>query len=358
LLSERDPERVVAFTESLRKALAAPVSFAGEELTLAPAIGLVLADPEDKVTREELVHNAEVAMYQAKRLGGDHVEVFKPAMLTARTERLLIEGELSRALERGEIKIDYQPVVRLADGVVAGFAAMPRWDHKRYGRRSPAEFWTSAEQCGLGLEFGRFALDAAAQQLAQWQRLLPREAALFVNVPVTAQQFGRHDLLLGVKTTLARFFVARGSLMLAVTEQTVMQNPEQAETMLTRLHELGAGLALAEFGSAHGSLAYLQRLPFDMIMLDPELMRWPDRTHRRSAILRSLAQLGAEADLDLVVDGVDTPAAAAELYRIGCRLGRGTALGEPLPPDAAERVLTTTRPEIAVRRRGLFGVRA
>jgi diguanylate cyclase (GGDEF)-like protein/PAS domain S-box-containing protein len=355
LLSERDPERVIDFTESLRRSLDSPVSFAGHELVLSTAIGLALSEPGEMAAREEIVRNAEVAMYQAKRVGGDHVEVFKPAMLTAKTERLLIEGELSRALERDEIKLDFQPIMRLADGAVAGFAAGLRWDHKRYGRRAAAEFWSIAEQTGLSADFGRFALEGAARQLAAWRRLMPHDAALFVTVPVSAQQFARHDLLLTVKSTLARAFVARGTLLLAVTEKTVMHNPEHAESMLTRLHELGVGLALAEFGSAHGSLAYLQSLPFDMITLDPMLMRWPDRSHRRAAILRSLVQLGADLDVNLVVEGVDTDADAAEVHQIGCRLARGLVFGDAGTPEAAERLLTTTRPDMTVRRRGLFG---
>jgi diguanylate cyclase (GGDEF)-like protein len=358
LLSEHEPEHVIRFTENLRQALTAPVTFAGQELVLGAAIGLALVEPSERGAREDLVRNAEVAMYQAKRLGGDHVEVFKPAMLTSRTERLLIEGELSRALERGEIKLDFQPIIRLTDGAVAGFGALPRWDHKRYGRRASAEFWGIAEQTGLAADFGRFALEGAARQLALWQRMMPHDAQLFVSVPVTAQQFARHDLLLNVKATLARSFVARGSLILEVAEKAAMHNPEQAENMMVRLHELGVGLALAEFGSAHGSLAYLQRLPFDMITLDPQLMRWPDRTKRRSAILASLVRLGTELDLGVVVDGVDTEADAAELFQIGCRLGRGIALGEAMPTEAAERLLTSTRPEVATRKRGLFGARA
>jgi diguanylate cyclase (GGDEF)-like protein/PAS domain S-box-containing protein len=354
LLSEREPERVIAFTESLRKALRAPVGFAGREIALTASIGLVFADPGAATDRDEFVHGAEVAMYQAKQHGGDHVEVFRPAMLASKTDRLLIEGELRRALERSEIKVRYQPIVRLADGNVAGFAVQPYWDHKRYGRRTPGEVLDLAEETGLSIDFGLFVLDAAVRQLVQWQRLAPHDPALFVLLTISPRQFARRELLQDVKTALSRGLVARGSLRLAVGEKAVMQNPEHSEHMLLRLREAGAGLALDDFGSAHGSLAFLQRFAFDLLKLDPMLLRAPDRDHRRAAVLAALIRLAGDLAIDLVADGVDGEAEAAELFQIGCHLAQGAAMGEPLAPEAAERLIVAQRPKVAGRR-GLLG---
>jgi diguanylate cyclase (GGDEF)-like protein/PAS domain S-box-containing protein len=354
LLSEREPRAVIAFTESVRKALSAPVGFGGREIALTASIGLAFAEPGTTADRDEMVHGAEVAMYQSKRLGGDHVEVFKPAMLASKTDRLLAEGELRRALERGEIRIDYQPIVRLTDGNIAGFEALPRWDHKRYGRRSAAEFLELAEETGLSVDFGLFVLDTVARQLASWQRMAPHDPPLFAVLAVSPRQFARRELVQDVKSALSRVLVARGSLRLAVAEKAVMQNPEHSDGMLGRLREAGAGLALDDFGSAHGSLVFLQHFSFDLLRLDPLLLSQTDLDQRRSAVLTALIRLGSDLGIDLVAAGVDNQATAALLFQLGCQLAEGKATGDPLAADAAERLILAQRPKVSGRRT-LFG---
>ncbi len=267
VLSERDLARITALAETIRKTLRAPITFRDREIFLTASIGLALADSESQ-RAEEVLKDAELAMYHAKRGGGDRIDVFKAAMRARKTDRLLIESDLRRALERDEIVILYQPIVRLEDRPIAGFEALARWNHPKLGRLSPAEFINIAEETGLIVELGLFVLDRTARQLSTWQRTLRHREPLFASVNVSSRQLLRHDLIQDLRTVLARAPLTRGSLKLELTESVVMENPEHAAQMLHRIRELGAGLALDDFGTGYSSLSYLQRFPFDTIKID------------------------------------------------------------------------------------------
>ncbi|GGE34700.1 diguanylate cyclase [Agaricicola taiwanensis] len=338
LLSENKPDRITDLADQLVKAIRTPISFGGRDIVLTASIGLALTEPKTTINRDDLVRNAEVAMMHAKRLGGDHIEIFKPTMRTARTDHLLVEGELRRALERDEIQLVYQPVVRLEDRTIAGFEALLRWNHSRYGRRPPAEFISIAEETGLIVDFGQFALERAARQLSLWQRRLPVDPPLFMTVNVSAKQFVRQDLVQDVKSVISRALVAHNSLKLEITESVVMENPEHAERILEKLRDLGVGLALDDFGTGHSSLAYLQRFPFDTLKIDKSFVR-PQARGQRSALLRSIIQMGKDLELDIVAEGAETDSDAVELFHLGCPYAQGYAFGEPMNVEQAERLL-------------------
>ncbi|GLK56921.1 EAL domain-containing protein [Methylopila capsulata] len=338
LLSERDGENITGFADTLKRTLRAPITFGGREIFLTASIGLALADGRSGGTGDEMVKNAEVAMYHAKRFGGDHIEVFKPTMRAATTDRLLIAGELNRALERNEIKVHYQPIVRLEDRTIAGFEALLRWEHPRYGRRSTAEFISIAEESGLIVDLGLFALDEAARQLAQWQARVPGEPPLFMSVNVSSRQFLRQDLVQDIKNVLARALLPPGSLKIELTESLVMENPEHAAQMLLRLRELGAGLSLDDFGTGHSSLAYLQRFPFDVLKIDKSFVR-PTGRGERPVILGSIVRLAHDLGMEVVAEGVETDSDAVELYHLGATFAQGYAFGEAMSADDCDRML-------------------
>ena len=336
LLSEKEPARIVAFAETLRRTIRAPIAFNDREIFLTASMGLALADQQPHRT-EEVLKDAELAMYYAKRIGGDRIEVFKPAMRSRKTDRLAMESELRRAIEREEIVLLYQPIVRLEDRVVAGFEALARWDHPKMGRLSPAEFITIAEETGLIVDLGMFVLDRAARQLASWQRAGRREE-VFVSVNVSSRQLLRQDLIHDLRTVLSRSQVARGTLKLELTESLVMENPEHAAQMLTRIRELGAGLALDDFGTGHSSLSYLQRFPFDTIKIDQSFVRTTSRG-TRPVILRSIISLAHDLSMEVVAEGAETDSDAVELYQFGCEYAQGFAFGEPMTADKATALL-------------------
>jgi diguanylate cyclase (GGDEF)-like protein/PAS domain S-box-containing protein len=353
LLSERDSARITAFTETLRKTLRAPITFRDREIFITASIGLTLAggDPQ---RAEEVLKDAELAMYQAKRVGGDRIEVFKDAMRARKSDRLSIESDLRRALERDEITILYQPIVRLEDRSVAGFEALTRWNHPKLGRLSPSEFINIAEETGLIVELGLFALDRTARQLSNWQRTLRHREPLFASVNVSSRQLLRHDLIQDLRTVLARAPLTRGSLKLELTESVVMENPEHAAQMLHRIRELGAGLALDDFGTGYSSLSYLQRFPFDTIKIDQSFVRMTAKG-TRPVILRSIITLAHDLGMDVVAEGAENDSDAVELFQLGCEYAQGFVFGEPM---SAERARALLEPETPPARAQESGIRA
>ena len=340
LLSERDSARITAFAETIRKTLRAPITFRDREIFLTTSIGMALGGggPEHA---EDVLKDAELAMFHAKRTGGDRIDVFKDAMRARKSDRLSVESDLRRALERDEIAILYQPIVRLEDRAVAGFEALARWNHPRLGRLSPAEFIHIAEETGLIVELGLFILDRTARQLSTWQRTARHRDPLFASVNVSSRQLLRHDLIQDLRTVLARAPLTRGSLKLELTESTVMENPEQAAQILQRIRDLGAGLALDDFGTGYSSLAYLQRLPFDTIKIDQSFVRMSAKG-TRPVILRSMIALAHDLGMDVVAEGAETDSDAVELFQLGCEYAQGFAFGEPL---SAERTRALLEPD-------------
>jgi diguanylate cyclase (GGDEF)-like protein/PAS domain S-box-containing protein len=337
VLSEREPARIVAFAETIRRTLRAPIAFNDREIFLTASIGLALAENPASRT-DEVLKDAELAMYYAKRIGGDRIEIFKPAMRSRKTDRLTMESELRRAIEREEIKVLYQPIVRLEDRAIAGFEALARWDHPKLGRLSPAEFITIAEEIGLIVDLGLFVLDHTARQLAQWQAATRAREPVFASVNVSSRQLLRHDLIQDLRSVLGRTALTRGTLKLEITESLVMENPEHAAQMLTRIKELGAGLSLDDFGTGHSSLAYLQRFPFDTIKIDQSFVRTTSRG-TRPVILRSIIAMAHDLGMEVVAEGTETDSDAVELYQLGCEYAQGFAFGEPMSADAARDLL-------------------
>jgi diguanylate cyclase (GGDEF)-like protein/PAS domain S-box-containing protein len=355
LLSERESERIIAFAETLRKGLRAPITFNDREIFLTASMGIALSDGEPHGT-DEVLKDAELAMYHAKRIGGDRIELFKPSMRARKTDRLTLESELRRALERDEITILYQPIVRLEDRSIAGFEALARWDHPKMGRTSPSEFIAIAEEIGLIVDLGMFVLERTARQLATWQRSVRQREPIFASVNVSSRQFLRQDLIHDLRTVIARAGIARGTLKLELTESLVMENPEHAAQMLQRIRELGAGLALDDFGTGHSSLAYLQRFPFDTIKIDQSFVR-ANGKGARPVILRSIVSLAHDLGMEVVAEGAETDSDAVELYQLGCEYAQGFHFGEPMTADDAKVLLqaesSREQPEQPPRKRSV-----
>jgi diguanylate cyclase (GGDEF)-like protein/PAS domain S-box-containing protein len=343
VLSEREPTRITAFADTLRKTLRAPITFNDREILLTASIGLALADGQPQ-RKEDVLKDAELAMYHGKRIGGDRIEVFKAAMRTRKSDRLTLETDLRRSLERGEMTVLYQPVVWLEDRSVAGFEALVRWDHPKMGRLPPGEFIPMAEDTGFIVELGLFVLDRAARQLALWQRATRLRYPLFMSVNISSRQLLRHDLIQDLRTVLSRSAVARGTLKLELTESLVMENPEYAAQMLTRMRELGVGLSLDDFGTGHSSLAYLQRFPFDTIKIDQSFVRQNGKG-ARPVILRSIVAMAHDLGMDVIAEGAERDADAAELYQLGCEYAQGYLFGHPLAAEQAIALVGQTNTE-------------
>lgn len=338
ILSEREQERLVQLTELIRRAINTPITYAEREIFLTASIGMTLYDATAGTKRDDILKNAELAMVQAKRQGGDRIEVFRPAMRTDRNDRLALESDLRRSIERGEMKVYFQPIVRLEDRTIAGFEALLRWDHPREGRIGPQVFIPVAEESGFIVELGAFVLERTARELAAWQAALDVEPPIFASVNISSRQLLRHDLLHDVKTALGRNRVLPQTLKLELTEGLVMENPEYAAQILTRIRALGAGLSLDDFGTGYSSLAYLERFPFDTIKIDQSFVRQMSKG-KPPVILRSILSLAADLDMDVVAEGVESESDAIELYQLGAQYAQGFAFGEAMSPAEARKLV-------------------
>ncbi|MGL4973819.1 MAG: putative bifunctional diguanylate cyclase/phosphodiesterase, partial [Bosea sp. (in: a-proteobacteria)] len=327
-----------AFADLVRRAVSAPMTFSEQEVIVTTSVGIALFDKQADQKRDDVLKNAEIALAHAKRLGGDRIEVFRPSMRSVVHDRLMIETDLRRALERQEIKVVFQPIVRLEDRTIAGFEALLRWDHPRLGRLLPKDFIGIAEETGLIVELGSFVLDRSARELAAWQAALDVQPPLFASVNVSSRQILRHDLLHELKSVLTRTGVKKNSLKLELTESLVMENPEFAAQILVKMKELGAGLSLDDFGTGYSSLAYLQRFPFDTIKIDQFFVR-PSSRGSRPVILRTIIAMAHDLGMQIVAEGTETESDAVELSQLGCEFGQGYAFGEPMSAMEARRLV-------------------
>ncbi|MBA3517106.1 MAG: EAL domain-containing protein [Rhizobiales bacterium] len=342
VLSETDQETIAQLADELARSLKAPISVGDTDVFLTASIGI--APPLGDHTAEEHLRHAEAAVYQAKRFGGDYVQFYE-STFGMRSRRLDLEAELEKAMEGGSLEIVYQPVIRLADNSVAGFEALTRWEHPLHGRIAPSEFIGAAEESGQIVQLGLYVLERAARELASWQAATTSTSLPFVSINVSSRQLLRHDLINDVKAVLARTGVAPETLKLEITESMVMQNPQYAAKVLGRIRELGAGLALDDFGAGYSALAYLQLFPFDTIKIDKSFVR-PNGSPSRSVILRAIVSLAHELGMEVVAEGAETEAEVAELVECGCEYVQGFFYGKPMTAQMVQQMMRR-RPAVA-----------
>lgn len=338
LVSEPATEHIVHLAERIRRSVSAPVTFAEKEIPLSVSVGVALYDPQWRSQREDMFKDAEIAMRLAKRDGGGKTQIFSPSMRSQGENLRALESELRHALERDEIKLYLKPVVRLDDRTVAGFETLLRWRHPRLGLIDAGDFLPLAEETGLIVDLGLFAMQKAARELAAWQKALVVTPPIFACVDISSRQILRRDLLSDVKTIFSRAHVAPGSLKLTVSEALAMENPEYAAQMLGRLKDLGAGLMLSNFGAGHSALAYLQRFPFDMIKIDRGFSR-PDATTSRAALMRALVALAHDFSMEAVADGAETESDVIEFSQVGADYALGFAFGHALSAADARKLV-------------------
>jgi diguanylate cyclase (GGDEF)-like protein/PAS domain S-box-containing protein len=340
LLSEQDPARIAGVADAIKQAIRAPINFAKREIVLTASIGLITWTNSQN-TAEDMVKDAELAMHQAKRFGGDRIEPFRPAFRSVGTDRLQLESDLRRATERKEFTLAYQPIVRLEDGTVAGFEALLRWDHPRRGSIPPSDFIPVAENCGLIVQLGLFAMQRAAEDLAGWQKQIG-DTPLSVSVNLSSRQLIRRDLVSDVRSVIARANLKPRCFRLELTESLVMDNPEQTNHVLTKLKQLGIGLSLDDFGTGYSSLAYLTRFPFDTIKIDKSFV--DDATPKRAVLLKSMVNMAHELGLSVVAEGIADESDALELRQMGCEYVQSFMFGAPIPGDQVLKMLREQYP--------------
>jgi EAL domain-containing protein (putative c-di-GMP-specific phosphodiesterase class I) len=336
----------------VRRSLRAPIPLANQEVILTGSIGIAAWD-ENQSADGDLLKDAELAMYRAKRSGADRIEAFDAAMRRDREPN--IAAELGKAIEKGQLKVLYQPIVYLPTKELAGFEAFVRWEHPKLGLVNPASIVDEANEPDAMVKVSAYVLLRAAKDAARWLAELPRpERPLFVTVNISSPQIFKPESIQEIRHILGRNIVPPGTLRLEIAENLVMSNPEQAIEVLKVLRGSGAELALDEFGTGYSSLAYLNRFPFDTIKVCRGLVR-SSGTASGAAIMRSMVALAHELSKTIVAEGVERADEATFLRSIGCEYAQGYHFGEPIPERAVAQLLKMVRrSERKMQPRGFF----
>jgi diguanylate cyclase (GGDEF)-like protein/PAS domain S-box-containing protein len=317
-----------AIGEELVESCKAAINLGGRNVFAPSSIGVALGgQAEDPL---DLLKNAELALIEAKRQGGGCARLYSPD-LTAPQDSVTLESELRRALDEKQMDVFYQPIVRLSDATVAGFEALLRWHHPTRGLVVPGEFIAHSEATGLIVALGRFALERAAQDLAQWQRFFPIEPPLFVSVNLSRRQLSDSALESDFGRVLGAGNVRAGTLKLEVTESAIATH-DDAKAILGRLRAAGAGLAIDDFGTGLSTLSQLSDVPFDTIKIDKSFLSSRLGENGDGAVvLGSIIKLAQELGRSVVVEGVEREADANWLADMGCEFGQGYFFSMPLP---------------------------
>jgi len=360
------PAEVGPVVERVTEALAVPIVLAGREVIVRASIGVAHADIGSE-SADELLRNADVAMYRAKALGkGRHV-LFEPAMHAAAIERLEVEAELRHAIATpamSGLRLAYQPVMDLGTSRLAGFEALVRWSHPVRGDIPPAAFIPVAEETGLVIAIGRWALGEACRQLAEWELLLPRwtptHRAPTVAVNLSGRQLEDDGLVGELAAVLATTGVTPQRVTLEITESAIMRNTEATLARLHALKRLGVRLAIDDFGTGYSSLAYLQRFPVDVLKIDKAFVDGVGRTAGvaantgyDAALVRTIIALSDTLGLATVAEGIEREEQRALLAALGCRYGQGYLFARPLTAERAGMLaaeLATDIPKLASHR--------
>jgi diguanylate cyclase (GGDEF)-like protein/PAS domain S-box-containing protein len=332
--------------DRIQGVLRAPFVLAGREMFATASIGVALSG--SSYTRpEDIMRDADTAMYRAKALGRARHEVFDASLHAKVIDRLGFENDLRGAIERGEFVLHYQPIVSLASGRWTGFEALVRWE--RAGRCvAPSEFIPIAEETGMIEPLGTWVLQEACRQLAAWRKETPDGPVPVITVNVSTRQLTRANFVQVVKDALRTSTLMPGDLRLEITETVLMEDPERAEVVLRELRRLGVKIYLDDFGTGFSSLSYLHRFPIDTLKIDRSFVASLKEGSERPAIIESIVTLAKTLGTHVIAEGVETERQMNELARLGCTEAQGFFFSQPLPVNTAEDLLVRRRTRLVI----------
>ncbi len=324
--------------EHVLRSMRDPFHIHGHEVVLSASIGITFGDATS--TCDQLLRNADLAMYTAKRRGKHRYEIYRSEMHAVALDRLERESALRRGLERSELVLEYQPVVELPSGRVKGFEALVRWQHPELGLLPPSQFVQLAEETGLVGELGRQVLVAACLQTRQWQNDHPDVPPLSIAVNVSPRQLQNDDLVECVSATLAATGLPPSSLVLEITETVMMHDTDMTITRLEALKELGVRLAVDDFGTGYSSLSYLQRFPVDILKIDRAFVSTLGEESSEVSLAPAIVSLARTLHLEVVAEGVETDVQGDILAALGCDFAQGYYFARPSSVPDVDALLT------------------
>lgn len=334
------PADAVNIAQRIAQALAAPFTLEGQELFVTASIGIAL-NSSDTYRPETLLRDADLAMYKAKLNGKARFEIYSQDMQVQTMERLRLETDLRRAIERGELRVYYQPVVDLRTRQITEIEALVRWEHPQRGLISPADFIPVAEETGLIAQLGHRVLLDACQQATAWREHQPGSPYPKVSVNLSARQFTQPGLVKEIQGMLHQTGLPAEALRLEITEGILMKSEASTFAVLFELKDLGVDLALDDFGMGYSSLAYLKRFPFSALKIDRSFVHRAGRDPEDTAIIRAIITIAKALHMEVVGEGVETADQYEQLLALGCDRGQGFFFARPMPGEAVAELLRT-----------------
>jgi diguanylate cyclase (GGDEF)-like protein len=323
-------EEAIAIAERTTAVLRDPFVLGEVEHRVTTSIGIALSRGADR-DAEDLIREADAAMYRAKERGRGGYEIYDEAMRALATARLRTENQLAQALSKGELRLAYQPIVALDSGQTVGVEALVRWQHPERGTVAPLDFIPIAEDTGLIVPIGEWVLTEACRQHAEWRRSRPDAPPLWMSVNLSARQVVLPNLPHVVAAALRETDMEPADLRLELTESSLMEDPELALATMNELRDLGIGLVLDDFGTGYSSLAYVQRFPIAVLKVDRSFVANLGHESSGSAIVAAVVNMAHGLRIDVVAEGVETETQAAALEALGCQYAQGYLYGRPMP---------------------------
>ncbi len=324
--------------ERIQEELALPLDLGGQEVFTTASIGITLSTtgydrPED------VLRDADIAVYQAKALGKARYAIFNTDMHATAVARLQLETELRRAIECQELRIHYQPIVALDTGLITGFEALVRWQHPVRGLVPPADFISVGVGIGLSISIDRWVLTRACRQIKQWQEQFPDNPPLTISVNVCSRQFAHPDLIKHIDQILQETNLDAHSLKLEITESVIMENSESVISTLSRLRALNIQLSIDDFGTGYSSLGRLHHFAINMLKIDRSFVSRMDIDSGNLEIIETILTLAQKLGVDVTAEGVETAEQLAQLRKLKCEYGQGYFFSRPLNTEATEALI-------------------
>jgi diguanylate cyclase (GGDEF)-like protein len=334
-----DESNVLRVVERIQLALTAPVSLGAFEVFTSASIGVAISSATAEHP-EYMLRCADTAMARAKRAGPGRYEMFDEAMHARAVDRLRVETDLRRAVDRNEFVLHYQPVMSPETGGIVGVEALVRWDHPERGRIAPGEFIPLAEETGLIVPISTWVIRQACAQLRVWQERHPRPTPLFCTVNVSVRHFSQPDLVDQVTAIVGETGIDPSTLKLEITESVIVDNDDLAREVLVQLRALGVQVYLDDFGTGYSSLGYLHRLPLDAIKIDRSFVGQMEADDRSYQLVRTVRLLAQNVGLSVVAEGVETSEQLRAIRGLGCEFAQGFLFSKPVSVDEVDALLT------------------
>ncbi len=334
----RDRTRVCKIADRILSGLQKPTKIAGQKIYTSASIGIAFSCSSYD-TPDDIVRDADLAMYRAKVKGKGRFEMFDSNLHGGAISQFQVEIDMRRAIEQREFVLHYQPIVELDTELIVGFEALVRWQHPKRGIIPPSDFIPIAEETGLILPLGKWVLAEACRQMREWQRRFPGARSQIVNVNLSARQFEKRDLVKEVETILLETGLNPRCLKLEITESVIMSNAEDAIDTVLRLSKMGVRVSIDDFGTGYSSLSYLHRFPIDTLKVDRSFVSRIGNDGENAEIIKTIITLANNLGLDVVAEGVENAEQLAYLREVRCTHGQGYLYSRPVDNEAIEKML-------------------